>query len=123
MNILSQVYKSIFTRNNVALQTQDGGRAKIHSEGEVLLLNAFNPALDPDIVQHLRDDDEGNVLSEAVLLFVNADADDDSSVKVKYRNGVNNIIKVWKLKASCTDIIKVFDTGTDLTNDEMFLSK
>ena len=92
------------------LVSQSESRAKIHSCGEI-------PIAD------IRDDDETNVLNEGVLLLVRDIANDDKTVKVMYQDGKVNILPVWKLKITCTEVIKVFDTDTTISNDLMFLSK
>ena len=92
------------------LLSQSGDRAKLHSVGEI------------DIAL-IRDNDETNKLKEGVLLFIKADAPEDGTVRVMYVDGKTNILPTWKLKASCTEVVKVFETGTTLANDQMYLSK
>ena len=92
------------------LVSQSEARAKIHSIGEI-------PIAD------IRDNNLTNILDEAILLFVHNDAPDDGKVKIMYPDGTTNIIDVWKLKATCTEVVKIIDTGTTISNDLMFLSK
>jgi len=116
MNNLKE-YTRVYTKaisgllkNRTFILSQSGSRAKLHSVGEI------------DIAT-LRDDDLENHLREGVLLFMHADADDDAIVKVMYADETVNEIAVWKLKASCTEVIKIIDTGTTVDNSLMFLSK
>ena len=92
------------------LLSQSGDRAKVHSVGEI-------------DVALLRDDDVTNKLDEGVLLFVRKEVGDDETVKIMYPDGTPHILPVWKLKATCVEVIKVFDTDTTVDNADLFLSK
>ena len=101
--------KGFLARRSI-LVSQSEARAKVHSIGEIQLTD-------------IRDDDDANILNEGVLLFVKQDTPDDDEVKIMYEDGTTNIIKVWKLKASCTEVRKVYATPADVPNDNLYLSK
>jgi len=101
------------------LLSQSGDRAKVHSIGEIPLTGDYPNVGDPA----LRDDDPTNVLDEAVLLFVNSDISDTDTIKVMYPDGTINTLIAWKLKATCTEVVKVFDSDTTVANANIFLSK
>ena len=97
--------------NRSVLVSQSGDRAKLHSMGEIELTSPF------------YDDDELNILDESVLLFLHQDVADDATVRLMYPDGVINTIAAWKLKVTCTEVIKVFNTGTTVDVLQMFISK
>jgi hypothetical protein len=100
--------KGMITRTAILL-SQSGDRAKTHCVGQV------------DITT-IRDDDPTVKLDEGVLLFVKSSVDDAETVKLMYSSGITDTLEVWKLKATCVEVIKVFDTGTTVDNADLFLS-
>ena len=94
------------------LLSQSGSVAKVHSVGEIAIAD-------------LKSDDvaEEDLLRDPVLLFVKADTDDDATVKLMYPDSTINVIEAWKLKSTCTEVIKIFTTDTTVPDANMFLSK
>ena len=99
-----------FIAKRSILVSASESRVKLHSIGEI-------PVTD------IRTDDPLIRTDESVLLLIKADAPDDALVNIVYPSGVENLILVWKLKAACTEIIRIIDTGTTLGNEFMFISK
>jgi len=105
------------------LVSQNGERAKLHSTGEVLLVNTLDTSPPEGLTQHLRDDITANVLSSGVIIKVKNTVPDTAEIKIMYLNGVINTIEAWKLKVASTEVIKVYLTPTTVTNGLIFLSK
>jgi len=110
IKVYDKTIKGFKTIVRTFILSQSGNRAKIHSVGEINLAD-------------IKNDDVEVRLDESVLLFVHADADDDATVKLMYPDGTVNVISAWKLKATCTEVIKIFDTDTTVPNAQLFLSK
>jgi len=121
--MVTQVYDSTKSKDSIQLKTQSGSRAKLHTSGIVRLVDTLSTSPEVGVVEFIIDDDVDNILSEGVTLKVKSDIDDDDTIKVMFPNGAIEILKGWHLKASCTEIIKIFSEDTNVDKSNMLVTR
>ena len=72
------------------------------------------------------DDDSTNILSEPALLTVNPfddTVDKTADIKVMFKSTETATIKAWQAMVRCYVVLKVYDTGTTVSVDELKLNR
>ena len=109
-----KMYKRLLSKAGVTIKSymlsQSGYRAKLHSVGEIALAS-------------IKSDLDTDILEEPAIILLNADVDDTLTVKIMNPDRTTRTVEAWKLKAVCTELLKVYSTGTTVADADIYITK